>query len=797
MKKSQSVAEIVLCQSICDVTAPNLSRLSFTDSDSFSRPCSRLSSTGSSYKESQLWLSANGEFQRHYNSIMDPGLVDSCVEALNDITIDEEELQLRRSNENLMFSSLSNRLARVAGKNVGSGANGAPLSDEEVVSFERWLTGMEQRVAIYPTLSQIYAMEANDMRYHLRLHSSTFNDIVAQPCIVKDSKRDDHRALEERYHLLYLRAYEVLLLLEGLPFDQTNNSTTIFDAEYDQNPSFDDEVFGDRIKSPIDYNDRPFQYQYQLTDSCGASEKTALFDTDLLSIFDNSDSDIDEPLVTNGIRPHRMQTNAESTQSESEKETEACDDSYTAPNAVHGTRAAAYFDQSISIYADNTTTVNTEIVFNKVQNWLNCRTINQSTFQSVCGSNYVYIYKAKSEANMGAAPANWGEKRLSSSSTSLQCISPLSSTRIDRDLEDPIDDSLVWDGFQPDFQLLNQPTFHHFDLDGLDEYHMGETEWNLCFFGEDYEQYVDPETVSINSDDSMREVLSDVEEFWLSDKLSHNSSLDLTKPITDDEQSDSNATVGHIDCCVTEKALKRRRRRNNRRVKKLRNQQISTPALSSKASILCSSATNSDDYESATDAPPSTTDSARSIRYNSAEQSFEVYSSSEDEKTTPIRHKVNELRPEDFHDIIRKCQSNIDCVITVLGAEPNRLLTVKYCQKMKKERRSRSASRQNSDSENCHCGSDTKLAATNGVISKNYVGLVCRCREATCLCTWVAQTIAMIINFLLDCWNIFRNMRLYSYLGKVLQGFFASTKEVAKRIKLDRELTRSLTYTYC
>lgn len=747
-----------------------------------------------------MWLSANGEFQRHYNSIMDPGLVDSCVEALNEITIDEEELQLRRSNENWMFSSLSNRLARGTGKNVGGGgAKGAPLTDEEVASFERWLTGMEQRVAIYPTLSQIYSMEADDMRYHLRVHSSTFKDIIAQPCIVKDSKRDDHRALEERYHLLYLRAYEVLLLLEGLPFDQKNNSTTIFDAEYDQNPSFDDEVFDDHHESPIDYNDRPFQYQYQLTDSCGASEKTALFDTDLLSIFDNSDSDINEPM-TNGNRPHRT---TESTHTESEKETEANDNSYIAINAVHGTVATAYYDQNISIYADNTTTVNTEIVFNKVQNWLNCRTINENIFQSVSGSNCVYIYKAKSEANMGAAPTNRGDKRLSSSSTSLHCISPLSSTRLqlDRDVvEDPVDDSLVWDGFQSDLhlQLLSQPTFHHFELEGLDEYHMGETEWNLCFFGEDYDNYVDPETVSINSDESMYEVLSDVDEFWLSDNnLSRNSSLDTTKPISDGEQSDSNATVGLTDGCATKKALKRRRRRNNRRVKKLRNQQISAPALSSKASILCSSGTNSDDYESATDAPPSTTDSARSIRYNSAEQSFEVYSS-EDEKTTPIRHKVNELRPEDFHDIIKMCQSNIDCVITVLGAEPNRLLTVKYCQKMKKQRRSKSGSCQSSDTEQaCNCGGGKRMAATNGIISKNYVGLVCCCREATCLCTWVAQTIAMIINFLLDCWNIFRNMRLYSYLGKILQGFFASTQQVAKRIKSDKELTRSLTYSCC
>lgn len=848
MKRCRSVVEIGSSQGTiteattkATPTTPKTTRIAnYREEDLFHRPNSRSSSIGSSpYKDSQLSLYTDGVFQQHYNSIMfSTKLVDSCVEALKDITTDDDNSSyLLQSNENIF---LSNRLASVAEKNAAQ--DGHTISDDQVIFFENWLIEMEKRVADYPTLSQIYGMEAKEMRYQFGLHSKTFNDIVAQPCIVKNSKRDDHRDLEERYHLLYLRAYEVLLLLEGLPFSQTcNNNLTDYENVHNENDDdnyddVDDELLAD--DDAFDANDdqvynhdskengielslvqhgQTFEFDHFDDSSCNdkcVDRTEAPYDSDLVSLFDNMDEIYET--IKHGEHEYGMQTSPDAVL----KDRMECNIEqsheyrYNRMDNTNNITANSYFGHAISMYEQqNTTTIHN--TYNKVYNWLNTRTINENTYHSESCNNFVYIYKAKSESNLDAARHNrWGKYFSSSTSSTASFICPTTIGPITSMLHvenaahmnDIVDESQMdWDYLELDL-VATMSNVHSPEMDVWNEYSMYTLEWALCYFGEDYEHHI--ETASLSSNEPYQIIYSDEE---IDNHNISQGSVYSLNTISDREATASTATLHTIDTATTDdkKVSKRRRRRINKRIKKIRNTQTSVPAISTKTSIVINN--SSDSEPSAPNSRPSSpssstgsssaTDSSKNIRYNSDDQSFELFT---DDADAPIKHKVNELKPEDFHEIIKMCRNNIDCVITVLGAEPNRVLTVNYCQKMKFKRQAVAAAAATASAKNNLATNTSSINIHNEMCccyNQNNESMIqqsfknCNCMRYTCLCKWITQTIAMIINFLLDCWNIFRNMRLYSYLGKVLQGFFASTKEVAKRIKSQRELT-ALTYTY-
>lgn len=154
------------------------------------------------------------EFQESYNSIMDnTNLLDSCAAALNDI-----------SNENGLFTEklrheFNRTLSSSTTTSIFSGSENSRVTMKCIDHYVRWLCDMERRVASQPKLSKIIAMNTNQKAVQLDIHSKMFKEIVSRPCIVKNLNRndDDDKSIEERYHVLYLKVYEVLLLLDGLP----------------------------------------------------------------------------------------------------------------------------------------------------------------------------------------------------------------------------------------------------------------------------------------------------------------------------------------------------------------------------------------------------------------------------------------------------------------------------------------------------------------------------------------------------------------------------------------------------
>ena len=170
------------------------------------------------------------EFQESYNSIMDnTNLLDSCAAALNDISTEDGVYPINRSEK--IRCEFHRSLSSTTNSSF-SGSENSMVTSKSIEQFTRWLCDMENCVAAQPKLSKIVTMKPKQMATQLEVHSKIFKEIVAKPCIVKGAKRIEHKSLEERYHLLYLKVYEVLLLLEGMPANNFSPSNRILSESF-------------------------------------------------------------------------------------------------------------------------------------------------------------------------------------------------------------------------------------------------------------------------------------------------------------------------------------------------------------------------------------------------------------------------------------------------------------------------------------------------------------------------------------------------------------------------------------
>lgn len=386
--------------------------------------------------------------------------------------------------------------------------------------------------------------------------------------------------------------------------------------------------------------------------------------------------------------------------------------------------------------------------------------------------------------------------RLTSSlQTSLNClpsvISPIKYFKPSNVNDSiPEESSLIWDNFQMGHDSLK--TDNEITLLGND-LKTRELSNQLCYFGDDYSMHLNESNITES------ELDSDIGNDYKND-------VELkvveTSPTLSSPNESQSETQGE--------SIKLRRSRRIRKKRLGNTPNISTS--SSDASEL--STTLSSDHSSETGLSEATTASAgsklltdnmqtqssheeftpeKTISYNSNDKQFELHTK---ESAEPKRMKINEMRPEDFYDIVKMCQSNIDCVITVLGADPNRTLSVAYCQQMKFERY------QKSNTETCKCKHENS-DAVDLMHSPRTKDIECNCGHITkadttnmCICGWVSHTIAMILNFLIDCWNVFRNMKLYTYLCRVTKALFGSTRYVADHLKSKREIVNAKAIKY-
>lgn len=404
-------------------------------------------------------------------------------------------------------------------------------------------------------------------------------------------------------------------------------------------------------------------------------------------------------------------------------------------------------------------------------------------------ADYQLLYRAKSEMNL----SKWMESSnlTSSLQTSLNCLPTIISPikHYEPALNDSIieENSLIWDNFQMGHDFIKVD--NESNLIGSDM-ETKELSNNLCYFGDDYSLHLDESSTTESEIDS---------NIGMRQQCQHKNVRKVieTSPTSSSSCSSQSETV----------ELRRSRRIRKKRARAM----LNTSAIDD-ARISDSNSTIPTDQASETGLSQATTASASSnvhiektqstpqqshdefipektISYNSTDKEFELHTK---ESAEPKRMKINEMQPEDFYDIVKMCQSNIDCVITVLGADPNRILTVAYCQQMKYERY------QKSNTKTCECKHehiDDVVDSVNGPRTKD---IECNCSQLmksestnNCVCSWISHTIAMILNFLIDCWNIFRNMKLYTYLCRVTKALFGSTRYVADHLKSKRELANA------
>lgn len=749
---------------------------------------SPLGSSQSSLSSIQLHSHEWPAFQESYNSIMDStNLVDSCAAALCDISAKDDRSAILTPEKELWTYNHSLSFERSSVQNMSVKNDQAKGFDDEttqtdpnlankMAQFSIWLNRMEEFVEAQPKLSKIFAMDSKQMITQKVIHSKLFREITAQTCIVKGFKQHEYKLIEERYHLLYLKVYEVLILLEGLP--KVEGFEASMSDEIDAAHNLNDHIDNDdnNIINSLDSNENNneanssltnigfYHFKYmepeskqmeQSTHDNGMLDKMSstinercdkefTFDSDLHSLLDSTDANHSQTSENYSVQhsdPILLQHQ-------------------TTNETVIEVQDNAQDDFSELLQQQTLQEQNISNNHHKVYDWLltNTETMNRSkssmSLKSTCDHDIRSLYRRQSSMAL----------KVSRSSSSFRALANEEFPGIEHLSEQSINSScgttennksLIWDNFQSNDCASKSET----NVNSItDTSEMAELMNNVCYFGDDYSQH-----------------------FRIENSSSFASSIELNSTTTN-----SIEFLTSHETALSKNVLrpKRRQRRKRPIVKH----------INTETSSLCSEASVSNISTASTlPAPPAINASidefGEKITYNSDDKSFEVHGN---DTIEPKKIKVGQMRPEDFYDIVKMCQNNIDCVITVLGAEPNRILTVSYCQQMKYERNQNEPSR----TYTCKCDSSgNENKSLSGILFTKVAkesGGYCKClieniKQSTCICAWVSHTIAMILNFLFDCWNVFRNMKLYTYLGRVIKAFFNSAKYVTDHFNLERK----------
>ncbi|CAO1405206.1 unnamed protein product [Diamesa serratosioi] len=179
--------------------------------------------------------SETNKFWTTYNYLMDTNLIDSCHNKQN--TPPKEPEIIAKSK----FSTLDS-----VPNSTNQPFRSQRLSHESLRRLRRWLNEMEKRFALAPTLSDAMKLNKKELQRYLTVHADLYKEIVSRERAVafcirsitdchlfestatildqhsslkSDSSEKDNnlgKALQRRYHLLYLKAIEVQCMLEGL-----------------------------------------------------------------------------------------------------------------------------------------------------------------------------------------------------------------------------------------------------------------------------------------------------------------------------------------------------------------------------------------------------------------------------------------------------------------------------------------------------------------------------------------------------------------------------------------------------
>lgn len=751
------------------------------------------------------------EFEENYNSIMDnTNVVDSCVAALNDITVKEEDRSINLAKNQHNRSEMSNGLERTIASNGNICTTGNDfvsmnqLSGERIEDVINWLDNIEQKVKTLPTVTKILSMNSDEMTYQWNVHLEIFKEIVARPCIVKNSSRKEYKAIEEKYLLLYLKVYEVLLLLEGLPDAEFLGLKTISNISVDELPVSNSSSFRKEICLDTEFYDKfePVNsttiytqtnvlspsigiYYFKHDDTMpkhtsiekkpssssviyGMNDKEITFESDLQTIFNVTDKNYLFSQDNNAQKGSQQQQQL------------LFDERVAIEKKNHISNKSNCSDSMQCFLDENHFNSNIDYVYHKVRDWLYSTTDSIKSNSSIslnCSmgsdTDLHLIYRTKSDVNLSVYHS-LAKKNICATSfqTSLDFLTDAIATSRSSTIFDLVSEaSLEWDNFQPD---LKKSCTEILSSD-VDDFEMTR---DLCYFGEDYSLILESNLDLIKSNDYLLE---------------------------DNSLKDSRSTMINTE---NQKGEKRSHRRRKKYKKKYKNGSCSSVPMSSavETPVVC--------FSEATTKSASSTDvlshnmenchnpsncnetlSKKTINYNSTDKQFEMHS---DDSIEPKKLEVSEMCVDDFFDIVKLCQNNVDCVITVLGAEPNRELNVVYCNQMKYQRY------QNIEISNGSIECTCKQRYAIGSIFNMVLGKStstddgnCTCsKQSSCVCEKITYIISMILNFLADLWNIFRNMKLYTYLCRFIKALFGSTRYVADHLKMKATMSNQKALKY-
>ena len=166
---------------------------------------------------------------------MDTNLIDSCYNKPNTPPKEPENISKSKFSLNSVPNSTNQPF------------RSQRLSHESLRRLRRWLNEMEKRFALAPTLSDAMKLNKKELQKYLTIHADLYKEIVSKErpvafCIrsitdcnlfestatdildqqsslkSENSEKDNNlgKALQRRYHLIYLKAIEVQCMLEGL-----------------------------------------------------------------------------------------------------------------------------------------------------------------------------------------------------------------------------------------------------------------------------------------------------------------------------------------------------------------------------------------------------------------------------------------------------------------------------------------------------------------------------------------------------------------------------------------------------
>lgn len=797
------------------------------------------------------------EFEENYNSIMDnTNLLDSCAAALSDITYGDDDRSFVNSFE---------KHCHVFRQSIGSDHDSAKTSSSGSLStqdtsdsitklmsqrvlkeFVRWLDYMEQRIELLPTLGKIVAMSTSEMIEQYNAHKRIFKDIVAQPCIIKgDSHNTDYKAIEERYHLLYLKVYEVLLLLEDIPDPdvsvENTLSTSIVDLNATHNVLTDSSSNSDKSESLaasasmytrtniMSRSIGTFYFKHDDTASEQTSTDKRTFSVG--NIYEEIDKECEWKSDVNTLvfdAADKKWTGYDactaSISRQSSLQRQLCQDdsmtqtSHQQQQQEHRQQQSEQLEQQPVQHKsirrrytiDSCTSIkhqqhplslsfpmqlnafdrrhSIDTIDHKVREWLNSKTIystnskSKSSWPSLMGAmdtdvdDLHALYRSKSDLNLpiyrctsemrtnytavAAAPATsafTSSFRASTNSLPLTVVAndtPSSSTYDITSTE-----SLEWDSFAPDLTALpNGIVNNDNEISAMSE--------KLCYFGEDYSQQLDAKSIATSSTTEVNNILADS---------------------TSKQATASQASVDHSEMVAANVKKRTGRQRQQKVLRAKRRAFHSILKMSQNTYDTGQQTPKRTTAEASTETEPIEKCCQQSetletlITYNNTDKQFELRGS---DPSQAKKMRVSEMRPEHFHELVTVCTTNIDCVITVLAAEPNQTFDAKYCRRMRRQRKMQMANnnlkcqRGNGPREVNSCTKECMELKQQQQQQQRVLE-----KKAKCVCTEINHIICIVLNFLVDCWNIFRNMKLYIYLSRFIKTLFDSARYVANHLR--------------